>query len=130
MYGILLVVVLMMGCGDKGDKTFEVTGTVSYRGSALSTGAVVFFPEKGRPLNSANIGPEGIYCIEAPAGAYSVAVIAMPTLQSNESDQKAPEQSAMRMHSLIPEFYSNPQTSGLQITVATDKPNKIDLVLR
>ena len=132
IYGVLPALVFAMaftvGCGAKSEKGCEVTGTVSYRGSALSTGVVVLFPQKGRPLDPAKIGPDGVYRLQARAGSYRVAVVAM-SVQAGE-EQKPPEESAVAGRSLIPQAYGNPQTSGLQITVEADKPNKIDLPLR
>jgi len=119
------------GCGANSEKGYEVTGTVSYQGSALSAGVVALFPQKGRPLDPAKIGPDGVYHLQAPAGSYRVAVVAMsdPPHSAGE-EQKPPEESAIPGRSPIPQVYGNPRTSGLQITVKADMPNKINLPLK
>ena len=135
IYGVLPALVFTMaftiGCGAKSEKVYEVTGTVSYQGSGLSTGVVVLFPQKGRPLDPAKIGPDGVYLLQAPAGSYRVAVVAMSDAPREEGEKQIPpEASATAGRSLIPQDYGHPRTSGLQITVEADKPNQINLPLR
>ena len=91
--------------GTNSIQAVEVTGTVSYRGSALSTGAVVFFPEKGRPLDPAKIGPDGVYRLEAPVGTYRVGVISMIVQPRGADDEQKPlEESGASVRSLIPQL--------------------------
>ena len=114
------------GCG--GEKTREVTGTVTYRGKPLPRGNVIFVPGRGGPLAPAPIGPNGAYRVDAPPGAYRVAVTAMPPLETVAGQN--PEESVGPARSLIPERYGNPETSGIAVTVEAETTNQLDITLR
>src|SRR5690606_27270537 len=52
--GLLLAVGLLMlvGCGQSGgEKTYQVTGIVTFQGKPVKEAAVSFIPEKGRPAS-------------------------------------------------------------------------------
>ena len=116
------LMVVVAGC-DAGEQTYEVTGTVSFRGNALSQGAVILHPQQGRSLEPAFIGRDGVYRLEAPAGKYRISIISLPTL---ESVKKLEETAAGPVQSSIPGHYGNPDTSGISISVEPGGQKRFD----
>jgi hypothetical protein len=70
---ILLVSLVLTGCG--GIKYGDVTGRVTYKGSPLPAGKVVFWPQaSGGAPASAPIEEDGSYAVSVPVGEASVTV--------------------------------------------------------
>ena len=127
---LAFLIIFIVGC-QSAEPTYKVIGQVRYREKALPTGVVVFYPENGRPLDPATIDANGTFHLEAPAGKYRVAVIAMPSLDDNgNAASQRPEEVGTSPRPLIPERYSQPKTSGLVVTIETKDPNEVDLTLR
>ena len=125
----LCLVIGVAGCGAGGPETKEVSGKVTFRGRPLPTGMVVLSSRSGELLEPAGIDREGEFRIQAPAGTYRAAVVAMPSLNQVAAGQN-PEESAGPARSLIPERYGSPETSGLEIEVKPEGPNEVTLELR
>jgi hypothetical protein len=130
----LLLLGLAFGCSKAKPALSPVHGTVSYRGSPLSTGSVVFTPDPSRGHDGAlargDIQPDGTYSLRTDAaygvapGWYRVTVLAV------EMPAHAPEGQAFPMPlSLIPERYRDPELAGLVREVNAGGDNRIDLDL-
>jgi hypothetical protein len=121
------LVVVTIGCADKGPELTEVTGQVMFDGKPLTTGSVVTLPAQGRGARG-TIDAEGNFTLStsdmgvgAKPGRHQVAVIAM-----EESDNPSPE--APR-RSLIPQKYASAETSGLYIEVTPGRMEPVVLEL-
>ena len=122
---------LLGGCG-RGSRfeTVKVTGTVTLDGKPLTTGTVIFTPERGRAA-TAKIQADGSYALGtygsndgATLGKHSVAVVARePT-----TGGKGPMGDLFGKW-LIPQFYSDFTKSGLTFEVKSDGPNVYDIKL-
>jgi len=123
------LIMVGLGCRDAATEMVEVTGEVTFRERPLTTGAVVLQSDEGDQLEPARISAEGVYRLRAPAGAYRVAVIAMPSLNQENTAAHNPEESHAPVRLLLPEHYSRPETSRLQITVKPGMTNDIPLKL-
>jgi hypothetical protein len=122
----LIVVVLLAGCSRANrDQTFKVNGDVKLDGQPLTSGTVVFMPEKGRAAKGA-IDTNGSFKLGtymaddgAAAGRYQVMVIA--------PDHKAIQGGAVNLDqhipSLVPERYTSTTTSGLAFEVKPTEAN-------
>ena len=142
------------GCGTS---TGTVTGKVRYNGKPLSHGSVSFLPESGKGAFVARIKEDGSYTIEkVPAGKVKIVVNAGAS--SRGDPREAMMQQAMKSNGIelseearksmpstfkdaakgpqpsrpiisIPKRYSDPEKSGLELTV-TGGPQTHDIELK
>lgn len=107
----------MSGCGGPPSEFSPVSGVITYADSPVTSGTIAFYPlAGGRPARS-KIGPEGRYQLTtmesgdgARPGEYRVAI--------NSSDIEILADGVYgRTTWLVPERYSNAETSGLEATV-------------
>lgn len=140
---LLLGSLATLGCsGDSPPPTIAVSGKVTYKGSPVTSGQVLFQPMQAVGSDKAagivrpavgTIGSDGRYAMKSFGegegvlpGEYQVAVISY-------ADEPTPEQyaeGAVRKLA-IPERYTNGATSGLKRQVAAgDEPHVYDIELR
>ena len=126
-----VLALLMCGCGQSGPETYPVTGTVSYRGSPLPLGTVMFVPKEGPPSKPAAIDEHGRYRLDAVAGEHAVAVTAMPPRPGGRPDPTVEGgvdyTGVPAVKSLIPMKYYRYHTSGIAVKVEAKTPNTIDI---
>ena len=113
---------------------YEVSGTVTYNDTPLSDAIVVLAPKNSTSNSiggSAHTDSEGKFVAQAyppnngmPEGNYTVTVIKTETVEVPGGD---PDNVQTTSKSLVPEKYSQPQTSGLTLTVT--KEGKDDVLL-
>lgn len=114
------------GCGDSGPKLYPVTGKVTVNGNPLSSGTVVFNPDKakGNTFGGICVGElssDGAYTLQtngkpgAPAGPYKVTITATA---ATPMDNTKPS-----MKSPINVGYMTVETTNLETTVG-DPPGK------
>jgi len=129
----VILVLLTLGCGQSGPKTYPVAGTVTYQGKPLPLGIVMFVPNEGPSGKPAAIDEHGRYRLDATAGEHRVVVVAMPPRQGGRPDPNieggydytgVPE-----AKSLIPKKYNHPGTSGIRAVVKEQPQNTIDIAL-
>jgi len=128
-----LAVVVLIGCGDEaGPAIFPVTGKVTYRGTPVTTGRVVFNPVgSGLELGESEIQPDGSYRLKSASGAegavageYRVTVHAFTPGVGEEgvdASYKPPQP-------LVPAKYASLDATPL-IRKVEEKENVIDLPL-
>jgi hypothetical protein len=125
-----LVFALATGCG--GPYTGTVTGKVTYKGTPLPGGIVTFIHPDGR-IGQATIKEDGSYTVEqAPGGDVKC------TVQTVKPIPAVPKSMASKLpggghaaepvypagkYVRIPEKYSKPETSGLNLTVHRGSQN-------
>ncbi len=132
--GTLMLALLVLGGGcRRSTALLPVTGKVSYRGTALTKGIVVFTPDASRgesgPIALGTIRDDGSYVLNtgdvpgAGPGWYrvTVAVFSAPAAQ--------PAVAAPAAFLGLPEKYRDPELSMLRCQVKADQANTIDFHL-
>ncbi len=128
---LLLVILLLGGCGGNGPAASTgVAGKVSYRGTVLGTGNIVFVPDAergtaGDPICAA-IQPNGTYKLPGaaiPPGWYRVTIAAVGVRPT------APGQTYAVPYSILPDKYRDPEASGLTCEVQPARENAINFNL-
>lgn len=130
--GIILIPVGLLlgslaGCGGAGPTTHTVSGQVTYRDKPVTTGTVMFYPEKG-PAATSTIDSNGRYQLQAVAGRHRVSIIAQPPLPDDFNPDNLPPGWSPPT-SLVPEKFNRPSTSGVTVSVQPDGLNEVDLIL-
>jgi hypothetical protein len=124
---VVLTALLCAGCGQKTSSVASVHGKVTLDGKPLPSGSIVTLPAAGRGASAPiQMGEFELSTFSkndgAIIGTHKVAVTA------NESPQgTGPEAAAGK--SLVPQRYSNPDTSGLTIEVKAGEVNTPTLEL-
>jgi hypothetical protein len=121
----------LAGCGPT-PPAFRVTGTVTYQGQRLTTGAVAFHNLDGAsPLAKGEIRPDGTFELTthrpgdgAPAGEYKVTVTSMIPGQGVEW-----EKGYVPPKPLIPLKYMRLADTPLRAAVRPQDDNVVDLSL-
>lgn len=108
----VLLLVVMVGCGDGRPTRVAVAGKVTIDGKPVASGAVRFFPETGRPATG-NINADGTFSLftfdandGCVPGNYRVAVMWIDYLSETQQRWN------------LPKKYGNPNTSGISKAVA------------
>ena len=109
------------GCGSKSPLA-TVRGKVELNGRPLASGNVMTLPKGGRGARAAILNGEfelGTFGKNDGAliGIHKVAVVAF-----EEGHSTGPEAKVGKL--LVPERYTNPESSGLSIEVKADGPNE------
>ncbi len=126
-----LALMLVAGCGPK-MALYPVSGTVEFRGKALTTGVVAFHHDDGvSPIAKGDIQSDGSFTLEtfkpgdgAVAGAYTVTVTSMIPgvgIEGQDADYRPPKP-------LIPLKYMRLLETPLKATVE-EKENSVKLSL-
>ncbi|TWT66930.1 hypothetical protein Pla123a_43590 [Posidoniimonas polymericola] len=123
------------GCSGGGEKTYPVSGVVTFEGKPLAGGSLVFEPLSPAPKTGkmysarGKIGPEGQFRLStfgdqdgAPPGRYRVGVTPRVKVWQSEEIREAPPQNS------IPPNYTSPSSSGLEFEVKSER-NEIDINL-
>jgi hypothetical protein len=131
--GLLLVLVLT-GCDGGSNALLPVSGKVTYKGSVLPGGIIVFTPDGSRGGHGAmavgEIQADGTYSLRtdkvlgAAAGWYRVTVAAVSAAAT-----ASPGQRFNTPASLLPEKYRDPESSRLTCEIKPDRANIIDFDL-
>lgn len=128
--GVLLMVVTWMGCSSSGDlPTAQVKGKVTYKGKPVTSGTVMFVPDKG-PAATGEIDKDGTYLLGtydiddgAVLGWHKVAITALEDIGG-----LLPEQPKALPAPTVPAKYLSQETSGLRVEVKSDV-NEFDFPL-
>lgn len=115
---------LLAGCGES-KQLGTVTGSVRYRGDAVSEGIVSLYSPELAVGNEAAIRPDGSFSVGGlPFGPYRVA-IHPPSIVQDFGGKSAASMEPKEVGN-IPEKYRNPSTSGFTCDVAS-REVRIDL---
>lgn len=131
-HALLGLVVLSEGCSDQSFNTTLVSGRVTYNGEALVGGGISFFPVdrgNGRPART-KINEDGTFEVktltDTPGlvpGTYRVSVALMKAPLFGATPEQLAAAKANPME--LPKHFSNPETSGLEFTVNSNKKRQI-----
>ncbi len=125
-YLVLLIVgVVLVGCGKSGTEIAPVEGTVTYRGQPLKRGRIIFEPQNDRPALGKIVDGEIVEVTTLEVGDGAVVGKHRVALYSFVREPKGMD----IVPSAIPERYNRPNESGLTVTIEPGKTNKIVIVL-
>jgi hypothetical protein len=134
----LLALSLLAGCGGGGDKPAAVSGHVTYKGKAVTSGVVVLVGADGKASDPGPVQADGSYSIaHAPAGAVKVSfdnpppprVQRQPGARQQDPEAQEAAQEAAR-YVATPLGYKDPQKSGLALTLKPGKNADCNIDLR
>jgi hypothetical protein len=131
---VAIVLLLLAGCQQGKTPLAPVHGRISYRGTPLQGGTVVFTPDASRgttgPLAQAEIQSDGSYSLRSEQGYGAVPGWHRVTVAAvyAAADPAGGEHFAVP-HSLVPDRYRDPQLSGLVCEVKASQPNTFDFNL-
>ncbi len=137
---LLCALAVLPACGGGAIKTEGVTGVVTYNGEPLPNATVHFIPTDS--TGSASYGKtneKGEYKLQTLLGAadagttpgkYKVKIDCVENYETGETfEENGEEKPEIKVRSVIPEMYSNQDTSGLEADVAPgDNTINFDLV--
>jgi hypothetical protein len=143
---LLLVVTLMVGCGQKSNAPAQVSGKVTYKGQPVPGGDLAFHSQNG--VAHTFLKPDGTFDLaELPTGTMKVTVDteflntsthrpAYPgsqgkggsTMDPSKMQGGAPAKVSSGEYMKIPQKYANPNTTDLTVTIQAGK-NSHDFVL-
>lgn len=117
----LIVAAVLQGCGASTPSTYPVTGTITFKGTPIEKGSIVFDPVDGKGMAGMATIANGQISGQVPAGEKILRISATTT-----SDKKD-EYGEPITESLIPDKYGS--ASQIKKTVVSDGENKFDLLL-
>jgi len=122
---LALLLTLLTGCGG-GPKPLPVSGVVTLDGQPVADAGVMFCPAENGPMASGTTDAKGKFQLKttnalgAMAGQYRVAIS-----KKEESGPKSKsgmiDPRLIKVKWIIPQKYSNPETSGLKAAVGRDQ---------
>lgn len=128
--GLLLLVVGIAGCGEKGQRLSPVSGKVTFQGKPVAKGTIRFSSPQAAVDILANLQSDGTYNVRMargaglPEGTYKAAIVP-PQASAPVGTMTLPPPPSCPD---IPEKYRNPSTSGLTLTVKPGgSPFNIDM---
>lgn len=150
--GLVLVMALMLGCSDAGQKVYKVTGKVTLKGQPVADARLTFAPvdekKEGAQAAAGKTDANGVYTLVSTVndkdsgalpGQYKVA-ISKKYIDGNPSEE---EQEEMRKKALesggltsfkqkesLPKEYTSLGTTPLTATVEEKEENVIDFQLK
>lgn len=114
-----------LGCSDGGPARFPVEGLVTFNEETVPSGWVIFLDENSKKHN-AEIGSDGLYKVELPAGDYRVGFSAPREMKETGMDAFK----AQAPPPYIPVRFGQPEHSGVDAKVEAKPDNKIDFPLK
>lgn len=125
---LVLALLVLAGCGDGQPEMIPIQGEVTYNGKPLTEGTVHYMPrQRGEGQQaSGGIGPDGEFQMTTrqrgdgvKPGEYLLSVYAMAPHPGEPTSREEIEAMGGKIERgfLIPEKYTDPQTSGLTDTV-------------
>lgn len=124
-YVLLAALLAMTGCS--GGDTTTLMGTVVFRGQPLANGSVIFFPEKGQPINAA-IDSAGAYSTEIPSGEYRVVISGPGVVVPAGWKEGSPDPPPPKL--VLPPEYASRAKTKLKVTVTSSGSQTEDFNLK
>ena len=104
-------VVLLAGCGSSGPETCTVTGKVTWNGSPLAQGNILFTAEDGKGVPDPGVIKEGKFRLEVKPGKKKVQIHA-----DREVGEPDPVMGARPRRSFIPAEYNTNTKLTAEVT--------------
>lgn len=131
----LLVLGAATGCGERGPQMAPVKGKVVHKGQPLKFGGVIFQPLNKGAIAHGEIQPDGTFTLYthvegdgAIVGQHLVSVTCYEGQNSDTGGNPDKERTLGRL--LIPEKFTNCESSGLKAEVKADTPNEFTFDLK
>ena len=121
---LALLLTLLTGCGG-GPKPLPVSGVVTLDGQPVADAGVMFCPAENGPMASGTTDAKGKFQLKttnalgAMAGQYRVAISKKE--ESGPTTFGVVDPRRIKVKWIIPQKYSNPETSGLKAAVGRDQ---------
>jgi hypothetical protein len=116
------LLVLLVGCGPSGPKTYPISGTVSWNGQPVPKGHIVFASADGSMAPDAGAILDGRFAFRAKAGHKRVEVYA-----DRESGPPDPVMHIAPRESYIPAEYNAQTTLTAEVVAGADNEFNFDL---
>lgn len=123
-FTLLPTVALLLGCGASGPRTYPVSGTVTFEGTPIDKGSILFLPSEGPGRPEGGEIVDGRYSFEATAGKKRVQVHATRAIPGTHNPMLGGPD---REEFLPPEYDAK---STLTAEVVADQANTIDFPLK
>ena len=120
--GLLLALTCLLGCGPSGPKTYPVAGTVTFDGTPVAQGDILFLPEDTSLAPEGGKIVDGSYRMQSKAGRCRVQISALDIGPDTEWMSGSPIAA-----NFIPSWY-NEQTV-LVVEVVAGGKNAFDFAL-
>lgn len=122
------LVLLLCACSAAVPEKGKVSGRVTYQGTPLKGGTILFVHTATGRTDEAKIGADGRYELMADVGLHQIAVDYRGP-ETDDPNPKAPKGTRVPGPLLIPYRYTNPPTSELTFDVKPGE-NTNDITLR
>ncbi len=120
VFGLLAgSVVILAGCGPSGPQTYDVSGTVTFDGTPVSRGEIVFRDPAGQEKGYGGMIENGKFSFESSPGEKRVEITAMREVPG-EFDTMNPGEKTPKLEQYIPEKYNGES----ELTVEVSSSNK------
>jgi hypothetical protein len=121
-FSLALCLGILSGCDGAGPKKYEVSGTVTWNGTLIPRGYIVFSPEDGASAPDAGEITAGKYSLKTQAGKKRVAIHADREVAGIDPVMQSP-----RREPYIPEQFN--ANTKLTAEVTPQGPNQFDFHL-
>jgi hypothetical protein len=121
--GFILGLWLFTGCGSGEPNTYRVTGDVTWQGSPIADGDIIFTPQDGAAAPQAGKIVAGHYDVRATQGPNRIEIYA-----TRESSQSDPVMNAKPREQFIPGKYNSQSTLSASVQAADN--NRFDFNLQ
>ena len=118
-FALLLTPVLLIGCGSDGPTTYEVSGTVTFEGTPVEEGEIIFRSADGVTGSWAGKIIAGKYTIQSTNGQKSVSITAYEKTDSDFKAESGEDAKIVTMY--IPEKYNKKTELTAEITSETNE---------
>ena len=116
---ILLLAVLVSGCGKGTGGRLEISGTVRFQGAPLKAGTIEFASADAKQLTGSTV-TDGKYSVPAdkglPPGKYTVRISAAEDAGAAPTGPPGPESMTQQAKALIPPQYNVDSTLTAEVT--------------
>ncbi len=141
VFGLALALVLGgLGCGEASDKPASVSGRVTYKGKAVTSGIVVLVGKDGKVSDPGPVQADGTYKIaKAPVGPMKVSfdnpppahATAPPGQKLPAHDPEAQENAKeSARYVATPAKFKDPEHSGVTLEIKKGKNENCDIALK
>lgn len=124
--GLASIMLAVAGCGNAAPIEFQVTGAVTFQDKPVTEGTVTFEDNNTGFAQVFEIGPDGTYSANVPAGDYSLS-IQPPMIMIADSAQSEGGAEFKKVDN-IPNRYWSAFQSGMDVSVSEDTKFDVSMV--
>ena len=109
---------------DHGPQKYSLTGKITFRYKVVPTRSVTSAPQGAGKLAATAINQDSSHRLEVAPGTYRVGVASVAKVASGREGFEQPT-----VPSMMPDWYSYPGRSGIQVTVEEKEENVFNITL-